>query len=810
MAVIPQARARRSLDTGRGTQPSIRISDAPGRALQRVGASLNAFAERAQQQQEEMAAFKASTGLVDFQGEADKLLRDAQNNLVPGAEGFHDGVVGQFDEMATNFTGSITDPKTKQKAELAVQRVRNKFSSDAAKTEFEERKRFFGVELNRIGEGFLTRVDENPASIGASIDEFTETVETSGLPPIEKHEKIQAFKELAVERALQSLGQDNPELAKRVMNQIRRLQAQRFGGKDRGSADINASLPDTLINTKERFTPGKGKLARGLRNNNPGNIEFGKFTKSKGAVGSDGRFAKFESPEQGIAAMAALLRSYQNRGLNTINKMISRYAPSSENNTKAYVNAVARAVGVGPDQPFSVVGRPDLTSRMVAAMILHENAKQPYSVNQITEGVSAGLGGEPVGDAKRVGSQKVRGTRVAVATPPVVVVTDVPNQVDPKVVKFTKISGQNQITQEDAPEGETLLSGERITLDPEISSGETALKDLDEATLEAILQQAARLPKVDEIPQAEVNERSITEPEDFLDDALEAAVQTPEVDLPEEAQPILQAAARGQVVIGAKSFARVNSVIGTSQKARNDAEDDAAKDLGDSVFKDLLSLSARGQLTVEQIEANKNVLSAAHFSQLLKAASGTAAKSDLAVYADLLRRAADEPEQVQQDALQALSEGLLTKEDFSQLFGITRSEDRRVPRWHADIKRFVRDSLQPGEFDIGTKQTRIQNNAAIEIVEFLNNNPEATFEEAQSAAKDLVFSSLLSAGKAGELTPTFLEGDLSIPNLQLAKQKTFQAFNNGEISEAEAIRQGKLIRELLEQEQKKLRIQRSQ
>lgn len=47
---------------------------------------------------------------------------------------------------------------------------------------------------------------------------------------------------------------------------------------------------------------GNSSAARGLRNNNPGNIEAGSNSWD-GQAGSDGRFAKFVTPEHGIRAL---------------------------------------------------------------------------------------------------------------------------------------------------------------------------------------------------------------------------------------------------------------------------------------------------------------------------------------------------------------------------------------------------------------------------------------------------------------------------------------------------------------------------
>jgi hypothetical protein len=115
---------------------------------------------------------------------------------------------------------------------------------------------------------------------------------------------------------------------------------------------------------------GDGNLPRGWRNNNPGNIEAGSFTQGlPGYAGSDGRFARFETPEQGIAAADALLSSYANRGYDTVSEIINRWAPQGENNTLAYINAVARNAGVDPNKVLTDEER----ARVRDAMFLHEN-----------------------------------------------------------------------------------------------------------------------------------------------------------------------------------------------------------------------------------------------------------------------------------------------------------------------------------------------------------------------------------------------------------------------------------------------------
>lgn len=74
------------------------------------------------------------------------------------------------------------------------------------------------------------------------------------------------------------------------------------------------------------------------RNDNPGDICYGKFAISHGATGTDGRFAIFPDVQTGFAAMSSLLEaSYLGM---TIEAAINKYAPPNENNTPRYIGNV--------------------------------------------------------------------------------------------------------------------------------------------------------------------------------------------------------------------------------------------------------------------------------------------------------------------------------------------------------------------------------------------------------------------------------------------------------------------------------------
>ena len=126
---------------------------------------------------------------------------------------------------------------------------------------------------------------------------------------------------------------------------------------------------------------------RGIRNNNPGNIEKGDPWRGLAEDQSqDSRFAVFRAPVWGIRALARTLGTYREHyGLDTVQGIIERWAPPHENNTGAYVQAVADAARVAPSDPLPEDD--DVTARIVKAMIHHENGIQPYPDDLIHRGI---------------------------------------------------------------------------------------------------------------------------------------------------------------------------------------------------------------------------------------------------------------------------------------------------------------------------------------------------------------------------------------------------------------------------------------
>jgi hypothetical protein len=128
-------------------------------------------------------------------------------------------------------------------------------------------------------------------------------------------------------------------------------------------------------------------MTRGERLNNPGNIRKDINTHWQGSFDTsiDPDFVEFVSPEYGIRAIVKILRSYKRQGINTIAEAINHWAPSVENNTQAYIDAVCKDCGLLQNDP---VDFDSIMPILVRAIIHHENGEVIYSETEIAQGVA--------------------------------------------------------------------------------------------------------------------------------------------------------------------------------------------------------------------------------------------------------------------------------------------------------------------------------------------------------------------------------------------------------------------------------------
>lgn len=131
--------------------------------------------------------------------------------------------------------------------------------------------------------------------------------------------------------------------------------------------------------------PAPGKMSRGLRNNNPGNIRPVSRNQA-----NDGAFTIYRTPEEGWGALGKQLKAYANAGLDNVASIISKYAPSSENNTGAYIQSVTTNMSKRLGSDVGALTRLDLSDPRVLKALMqsiteHENFR---GASQYFEGAS--------------------------------------------------------------------------------------------------------------------------------------------------------------------------------------------------------------------------------------------------------------------------------------------------------------------------------------------------------------------------------------------------------------------------------------
>ena len=125
--------------------------------------------------------------------------------------------------------------------------------------------------------------------------------------------------------------------------------------------------------------------SRGLRNNNPLNIRKSRDKwLGLSPTQRDAGFFQFTSLVYGYRAAGKLLQNYQRlHKLYNLNGLIERWAPASENNTKAYVARVARELStqagrmIDGETHLDLIHDKMLLRKTIIAMHIVENGLRP-------------------------------------------------------------------------------------------------------------------------------------------------------------------------------------------------------------------------------------------------------------------------------------------------------------------------------------------------------------------------------------------------------------------------------------------------
>lgn len=158
-------------------------------------------------------------------------------------------------------------------------------------------------------------------------------------------------------------------------------------------ADPDGFLESIKDGSDAEAVATKPGQARGVRNNNPGNLrDSGDDWQGKKGVDKDG-YLQFNSAADGLRAMAVNLKNQQTKhGLTTLNQIIDKYAPPTENDTEAYKAQAAKSLGIDGDRPINLQD-PQMLAQVMTFMVKKENGNQPYPAGSITTAANVALDG---------------------------------------------------------------------------------------------------------------------------------------------------------------------------------------------------------------------------------------------------------------------------------------------------------------------------------------------------------------------------------------------------------------------------------
>lgn len=347
---------------------------------------INAFAEAKQRANVALSQDAA----LQLRQKANELMTDPQNGLLAqqgkNAIGKAAEYQNQFDSFAGEIAATLPDDNARGHFMQQAQEMRLQFGSQANKHEMGQIQSYetdqFQSTLTLNAETAATQYGDNQAYVSTNKQVFQQ-IEDFGLSHGWSNEQIlakkQEFKTSTARKAIENqIGADYMQF----------MQQNGEPSSLSGAVRVSGGMPSGAA-----VSDGSGN-ARGVRNNNPGNIR-----KSKdvwvGQTGHDGAFVTFATPAHGIRATGRNLLSYARQGYVTPEQIITRWAPpEDDNDTEGYIKFVSEYLNVPRDTRLDLTDLNTLT-RLSMAIMIKENGQSEFDKiagDDISNGIQAALG----------------------------------------------------------------------------------------------------------------------------------------------------------------------------------------------------------------------------------------------------------------------------------------------------------------------------------------------------------------------------------------------------------------------------------
>ena len=247
------------------------------------------------------------------------------------------------------------------------------------------------------------------------------------------------------------------------------------------------------------------------------------------------------------------------------------------------------------------------------------------------------------------------------------------------------------------------------------------------------------------------------------------------------------------------SEARLRRQISAEDRARREA-DRLEKVAADALSKEGDQLLYTGQLTVDWVEDNREILDPADYRFYYKAVTtGSEAANNPNVYGNLRFRASD-GEDVREEARIALRSGTLNITGYNNI--VNRSEQNSgigdIPNWYERGDSYISDALRVSDINPNPAANLARAKALDEWAQWGRENPNPSPQQARQAYEEIAQSySLVDTSQMtlAKPMPKFAVGSRSSLDIGATEAATVDAYQNGEITEQEFNKQAALIQE---------------
>lgn len=213
---------------------------------------------------------------------------------------------------------------------------------------------------DKAGSAMETKAAAATEKAGNAVDRMSE-IDKATLLDLNK-DRRDLRKSINKGQAEGTLTEKSPELAA-LRSQLALMDVQETAMYTKYEGAKPAAADKYQIRAPANVPSGDPKDAAPIRSNNPG------------AMMPGGKLAQYKTPQEGLAAIDGNLKSYGEKGINTIAGVISRWAPPSANNTASYIAMVSRHLGIPADQKIDL-SNPYTRHLLSGAITLQENGNR--------------------------------------------------------------------------------------------------------------------------------------------------------------------------------------------------------------------------------------------------------------------------------------------------------------------------------------------------------------------------------------------------------------------------------------------------